>query len=160
MAKDKSNRVVKANPLLAYFVEKESNFEGPRTHECTIFEDTFYFLHSSMNVDKVTNNEKDFKTDEEKVTAKYWALACDENGQRFCHTKEQLIDAVKASMGKRGFRDHCTKALIAMNELGDPALGNENLFGDDDSNVVDSDIDGTYDNEKKDSSSTEDAALQ
>jgi len=153
MAKNK-DRVVKANSLLAYFVEKEADFEGPRTYECPIFEDKFYFLHASMNAEKAANDDKKFKTHEEKITARYWTLCCDENGQRFCHTKDQLQEAVKASMGNRGFARHCVKALVAMNEIDDP----DSI--DDDDDVIDSEIEGTFDNEKKDSSSTEDAVSQ
>jgi len=148
-----------ANPLFDYFESREEDFEDVRKFECEQYDKEFYFLRPSIKMWQVCHSKKDFQTDEQVLVAKYWALACDINGNRYCAPNlEQLKGYVKKSMAQRGFTNHCTKAMIAMNVI-DPPPGDSNIFGDD-ADVVDADVEGTFENEKKPSSSTAPDASQ
>jgi len=145
------------NDLLNFFVEKEPDFVAPRDYPCPIFNKTFYFLHASMAIDKYAHNQKVFKGAFTQTRAKYWSLACDAKGRRFCPEPQDVFKAVNDTALSRSFRNHCIDAMKAMGEVGDdPDSGKQedNPFGDttgepNDSATVDAEIEGTLDNEKK-----------
>jgi len=142
------------NELMEFFSQHESDFQAPREYDCPDFNRKFYFLHASLAVDEAANSKQHFKTISEQMAANYWSVACDAEGNRFVTNHPRLKKAVADSMKKRGFRRHCVRAL---NFLGDipknTSDGNDYNDAFDDSHVVDSEIEGSLDNEKKPSSS-------
>jgi hypothetical protein len=136
------------NALLKFFEDKEPEFDAPRPYTCEIHGGReFYFLHPSMAIDKAAHGGNTFKGGTEQTVAKYWMLACDAQGNRFCKSMPEIKAAVEKSMIQRSFRDHCLNAMDDMGELGkkDPADNPDGIPGDEA---------GTLENEKKESSST------
>lgn len=94
--------------------EAASKYQTPNPHYCEIYDREFYFLHDTLALSEIVNNDRAYKTQEQKIAAQYAVYLCDADGRQLIKGANDRRKFIDGAFKKPHFYDHALGAMIGV----------------------------------------------
>lgn len=94
--------------------EAVSKYKTPNKHYCEIYNRDFYFLHDTFALSEIVNNDRAYKTQEQKIAAQYAVYLCDADGRQLIKGANDRRKFIDGAFKKPQFYDHALGCMIGV----------------------------------------------